>query len=142
MSFAKQFSTQPSCWAAGAASASAGASCVPHSSEPHHRHRPSSWASPLKPCSAVPQLDGRIAYMEDRRYWLPSRSWTCGFLQPWSLRLLPKLPMDQFVDTVGLTGLVCGFFGDLDLFESCLQSFPRIPFHLAEARCSFSPLLV
>lgn len=39
----------------------------------------------------------------------------------------------MFVDTVGLTGLASGFFGDLDLFESCLQSFPRIPFHLAEA---------
>lgn len=48
----------------------------------------------------------------------------------------------MFVDTVGLTGLACGFFGDIDLFESCLQSFPRIPFHLAEACHSFSPLLV
>lgn len=44
----------------------------------------------------------------------------------------------MFVDTVGLTGLEGGFFGDLELFEGCLQSFPEILFCLVETRGLFN----
>lgn len=130
MSFAKQFSIELISQAARATQASAGASCFPRSLEPRHRHCSSIWASLLKPCSADPQ-DCRHGGQE-----VPSP------LQELNMQLPPTVEPEvtaeitrgsMFVDTVGLTGLASGFFGDLDLFESCLQSFPRIPFHLAEA---------
>lgn len=51
-------------------------------------------------------------------------------------------PGSMFVNTGRLPVLECGFFGDLHLFESSPQGFPRIPFHLAEAQRSFSSFLV
>lgn len=67
---------------------------------------------------------------------LPSRcseGWTCSLLQPRRAGLAARGAHGLlFVDAVGLTGLVCGFFGYLDLSENCLQSFPRIHFHLAD----------
>lgn len=66
ISSAKQFPTQLSCQAVGAASVSAGSLWVPRSWKPHQRHHLSIWASLLEPCIPVPQLGGRMASMENR----------------------------------------------------------------------------
>lgn len=133
ISSVKQFPAQLSCQAVGAALVSVGSSWVPHSWKPHQRHHLSIWACLLEPCSPAPQLGARRAPMENRG------SCSIGTEQAASPTTEPG---SVFVNTLRLPGLECDFFGDLHLFESCPQGFPRIPFHLAEAQCSFSSFLV
>lgn len=127
---AKQFPTQLSCQAVGAALVSAGSSWVPHSWKPHQRHHLSIWPLFWSPAALFPRwVQG----------WPP---WGTGSpALPWELKEQhppTTEPGSMFVNTVRLPGLECGFFGDLHLFESSPQGFPRIPFHLAEAQCSFN----
>lgn len=135
ISSAKQFSTQLSCQAVRAALVSAaGSSWVPHSWEPHQRHHLSIWDCFLELCSPAPQLGARMTPMENRG--------SCSPLGTERAASPSHRAGSVFVNTVRLPGLECDFFGDLHLFESCPQGFPRIPFHLAEAQCSFSSFLV